>query len=488
MEAIMGGLPIWWRGRRLALRQQWSQEGYRNTAGIWRFRGIIVVLLTLIVTAAYGQEGQEPTRLTLTPSLSLGERYDDNIFESNTNKQHDFITVLSPGIRVHYLPTAPTLGTQFDFDYRASIEFFADHSSENNVGHLLSLMLDSPLSPSLQVSVRELLLITENPLARDQRLSDPTGLRPASQQQRERTIHNEAQGRADIRLGGRTSLGVVFGNLIDDVDVPEELDEFRYTVGTELGYLFNVARNSRVFVAYQVSFETFRNNGIVPSPNADAAFQVHAVGTGVRHELTPTLAVEAGVGYSFTTSDTPQKDGQNGVIGNIKFTKTFNNGEASLGYVRRFSAGGSTGDVVINDTVNARASIKLAKLTAGLEGNVTWSNFQTVTTITSTADNSDQRFLSIRPSLTYQILRPWNVSLAYTYQYTDYTDSAFANYSDHRLFLSTGYALREWLVLGLSYRYGARSLHGNNATASGVNEFTDNQVMLTVTARPSLRF
>src|SRR5262249_6425325 len=400
-------------------------------------------------------------------------------------------TVLSPGIRVHYLPTAPTLGTQFDFDYRADIEFFADHSSNNNVGHHLSLMLDSPLSPSLQVSARELLLITDNPFARDQRLSDPTGLRPASQQQRARTLHNEAQGRVDIRLGGRTSLGVVFGNLIDDVDVPQELDEFRYTVGTELGYLFNVARNSRVFVAYQVTFETFRNNGIVPSPNADAAFQVHAVGTGVRHELTPTLAVEAGVGYSFTTSDTPQKDGQHGVIGNIKFTKTFNNGEASLGYIRRFSAGGSTGDVVIDDTVNARASIKLAKLTAGLEGNVTWSNFQTVTTITTIANNSNQRFLSIRPSLTYQILRPWDVSLAYTYQYTDYTDSTFTNYSDHRLLLSTGYALREWLVLGPSYRYGARSLHGNNATAASVtnvNEFTGNQVMLTLTARPSLRF
>src|SRR4029450_1441326 len=117
MEEIMGGLTLWRRGRRLALRQQWSQEGYRNTAGIWRFQGIIVVLLTLVVTAAYGQEPSQ--RLTLTPSLSLGERYDDNIFEDPTNKQHDFITVLSPGIRVQYLPTAPTLGTQFDFDYRA---------------------------------------------------------------------------------------------------------------------------------------------------------------------------------------------------------------------------------------------------------------------------------------------------------------------------------------------------------------------------------
>ena len=483
----MDSLTGWWCGRRMAIRQQRRQEGHSYVAGIWWLQGIIVVLLALVATAAYGQESSQ--RLTLTPSLSLGERYDDNIFETRTNKQHDFITVLSPGIRAQYLTTAPTLGTQFDFDYRANIEFFADHSSQNNVGHRLSLMLASPLAPSLDVRLRDLFLITEDPLGRDERLGVPTGLRPVSQQQRNRTIHNEAEGRADIRLGGRMSLGVLFGSLVDDVSVPQELDEFRYTVGTELGYAFNVARNSRVFVAYQVAFESFRANGTVPSVNADAAFQVHAIGTGVRHELTPTLAVDAGLGYSFTTSDAPQKDGHKGVIGNVKLTKTFNSGQASLGYARRLTAGGSSGDVVIDDTVSATASINLTgKLKAGLDSNVTWSNFQGVTTSTATSDNSDQRFLSIRPSLTYQILRPWSVSVAYTYEYTYYTDSTTANLSNHRLFLSTQYALREWLVLGLSYRYGAQRVHGGNVTVAGVDEFTDNQVMLTVTASPALRF
>ena len=483
----MKGVTRWWCRRRWTPRQRRRQEGYNYAAGSWRLQEIVVALFVLVATAVYGQESSQ--RLTLTPLLSLGERYDDNIFTTPTDKQHDFVTVLSPGIRAQYLTTAPTIGTQFDFDYRANIEFFADHSSQNNVGHRLSLMLASPLAPSLDVSLRDLLLITEDPLGRNERLSDPTGLRPVSQQQRARTIHNEAEGRVDVRLGGRTSLGVLFGNLTDNVDVPEELDEFRYTVGTELGYAFNVARNSRIFAAYQVTFESFRANGTVPSGSSDAAFQVHAIGTGVRHELTPTLAVAAGLGYSFTQSDAPEKDGHNGVIGNLKFTKTFYNGEASLGYSRRFSAGGSTGDVVIDDTVRAMASINLTgKLTARFDGNVSWFNFQSVTTSTSTSNNSDQRFLSIRPSLTYQILRPWEVSLAYIYEYTDYTDSTFANLSNHRLFLSTQYALREWLVLGLSYRYGTQREHGGNVTVGSVDEFTDNQVMLTVTAKPSLRF
>jgi hypothetical protein len=237
-----------------------------------------------------------------------------------------------------------------------------------------------------------------------------------------------------------------------------------------------------------VTFESFRANGTVPLGSSDAAFQVHAIGTGVRHELMPTLAVDAGLGYSFTTSDAPQKDGQSGVIGNVKLTKTFKNGQASLGYARRFSADGSTGNVVTDDTVSAMASINLTgKLTARLDSNVSWTNPQGVTTITPTSNNSDQRFLSIRPGLTYQILTPWNVSVAYSYEYTDYTNSSIANLSNHRLFLSTQYALREWLALGLSYRYGTQREHGNVSQA-GVSDFTDNQVMLTVTASPSFRF
>jgi len=278
--------------------------------------------------------------------------------------------------------------------------------------------------------------------------------------------------------------------LIDNVDIPEELDEFRYMVGTELGYLINVARNSRVFVGYQVTFESFRDNGVAPLGSSDAAFQVHAIGTGVQHELTPTLALNAALGYNFTTSDAPEKDGHNGFGMNATLTKTFHNGQASLGYVRRFSAVGSTGSVTNEDIVSVAASINLTgKLTARFDSNVTWSNPQGVPGILN-ADNSAQRFLSIRPGLTYQILRPWGVSMAYAYEYTDYTNSTFANLSNHRLLLSTQYALREWLVLGLSYRYGAQHSQStvSQAAQTGVTDFTNNQVMLTVTARPALRF
>jgi hypothetical protein len=77
--------------------------------------------------------------------------------------------------------------------------------------------------------------------------------------------------------------------------------------------------------------------------------------------------------------------------------------------------------------------------------------------------------------------------MGYAYEHTNFYDSSTANHSDHRLLLGTQFALREWLTLGLAYGYRSRQVHGNTAT-TGVSEYSRNQVMLTLTASPTLRF
>lgn len=286
-----------------------------------------------------------------------------------------------------------------------------------------------------------------------------------------------------MRLGGRTSLGVRFESLIEDVSTPQELDEFRYTVGTELGYVVNVARASRVLLAYQVAFHTFRDNGIILPENVSADFQAHTISAGVQHDLTPTLAVRALLGYDFTTSDVSQNDGHEAVFADVKLTKTFHSGEASIGYVRHLVSGQGSGGVVLADTIRAAASVNVTgKLTARLDSNLSWSDFRSTTNI-----DQDQFFVSIRPGVTYQILRPWNVSVAYAYERTNFTNDTASDIEDHRLLLGTQFALREWLLLGLSYRYTSRQTNGN-ATGDDLTDFTRNQFNLTVTANPNFRF
>src|SRR5207249_327658 len=71
-------------------------------------------------------------RLTLTPFLSVGERYDDNIFLTPSPKESDFITLPAAGIRLRYAPSRETSG---GLDYRVGGEIFARHSDQNAVSH-----------------------------------------------------------------------------------------------------------------------------------------------------------------------------------------------------------------------------------------------------------------------------------------------------------------------------------------------------------------
>lgn len=479
----MEGLRVWQGGR---LQMQGPQESsamygsLRSARRPWKtISGLSLVVLACLVTTVYSQ------RLTLTPSLSVEERYDDNIFQASrrTSDTEDFVTRLTPGIRVQYLSTEPAPDTRLDFDYQAAIDIFADHGSQNQVAHRVALALSSQLSRSLAARVRELLIVTEEPFGRQERLDEPTGLRPGSLQQRSRTIRNELLSGLDVNLGARTSLGARFESLIEDVSTEQELDEFRYTLGVELGYLVNPVRESRALLAYQVSFHSFRDNDLIAPENVSSDFQVHVISPGLRHHLTPTLTTNIALGYTFTTSDDIVNDDHKAFYANLGLTKTFQAGEVSLGYLRHFRSGEARGGVVLFNTLRGSVAIDLTgKLTARVDGNLSWSDFQSRPT-----SDLNQFFRSVRPSVTYRITSPWSVSVAYAFERTDYREDAIADIDDHRLVLGTQFALNEWLSLGLAYRYTTRQT-ARSSFGGEVSDFSRNQVGLTISASPNIRF
>src|SRR5262249_37063157 len=58
---------------------------------------LVAVLMAGAPAAAWAQAG-----FYVTPSLSVAEEYDDNVFVSPTNKQSDFITRFTPGVELGY--------------------------------------------------------------------------------------------------------------------------------------------------------------------------------------------------------------------------------------------------------------------------------------------------------------------------------------------------------------------------------------------------
>lgn len=438
---------------------------------VWIIHILLITTLCSLTTVAFGQI------LTLRPSLSFSERYDDNIFQTSTNKEADFITIITPGMQLRYEPSSSTL---LDFDYSVDFEFFARNTEQNQIGQRGNLRFEAPLTRRLSIAIRDTLIITQEPGDRLLEIDEATGLRSISQESREQTVRNRATATLDLLLTARSTFTVLFESLIEDVEDPNEVDEFRYTIGTELGYLMDVRRGSRLRLFYDVTFHTFSQNGPVASGTEQPDFQVHTINIGYRHDFTPTLLADVSAGYAITASEIATADGDTGLVANIGLTKTLRNGRIALRYRRNFTSGGGEGGSVVADTFTLAISSDLSsKITATLSANLSTFDFQE-------AGGEDRSFVTIRPNLAYQMLRFWGLSFGYDFSMTNFESSGRADKVDHRLTFTSQFTIRESLFLGLTYRYRARQF--GDGDQRGDSEFNRNEVVLTLTYAPPFLF
>jgi hypothetical protein len=413
--------------------------------------------------------------LTLTPSLSLGERYDDNIFQTRDNKADDFVTTVTPALELRYSPTSDT---DLNFEYRPSFELFAKNSDQNQVSQNASVRFATPLTRLFSLNLRDTFVLTKEPGDRIVEIDEATGLRTVSREARSRTIRNSADVALQVQLAPRVPLGLVFRSLLEDVSVSTEVDEFRYTVGADLGYLVNVARGSRVFVSSDVTFHTFSANG--PAARDEPDFRVVTVNTGFQHAFSPKLSAHITVGYAVTESDAPD-DNDSGIVIDAGVVRTLRTGQASFDYRRHFTSGGGEGGQVLADTFVALFSSRISpKVTASLGGNLSFFDFKNA--------DDDRLFFTVRPNLTYNVLRFWTLSLAYRYAVVNFKESVRADETGHRLSFTSRFTLRAGLFLAVTYRYRTRRFSSGLTENRELDEYNRNEILLTLTYGPTFRF
>lgn len=420
---------------------------------------------------------------SVTPSLTVGERYDDNIFQRDTNKTDDFITVITPGIELRYVPSRET---QIDFDYKPSFEFFANETNANQISHRLLLDLKAALSRRLQVGLKERLTITEEPGDRIREVIREDGTRETSDAGREQTIRNVAEADLRLQLAPRSSIGLLFNNLIEDVDDPDEVDEIRYTAGAEFAYLTHVQRQNRILFAFTTDFFNFRDNAnSTVAPEEVDDFLVHTASVGYEHHFSPTLTTTARLGYSFTDGlDRNNGDQDSGIVGSIDLAKQLRTGRASIGYQRSLTSGGGSGGEVVADRVVAQLTTNLSpKITAGLGANVIKLDFQA-----PEDDDQDRVYFTIRPSLAYRVLQTLRLSASYDFSTSIFDESIEPDRTDHRAIFESRLILRKGWSAAVSYEYRTRSFENESVRNRENDEFSRNRVFLSVTYGPTFRF
>jgi hypothetical protein len=83
--------------------------------------------------------GGEPRRFHYSFGLTIRGVYDDNIFLTNTNKVDDWYFAIEPRLTVGFGDIEGRNENYLRLDYIPSIIFYADHSDENAVSHLIHL-------------------------------------------------------------------------------------------------------------------------------------------------------------------------------------------------------------------------------------------------------------------------------------------------------------------------------------------------------------
>jgi len=90
----------------------------------------MITVLAILAAAGIASAQPSPGVWTITPSLQVGEEYTDNVFGTAHNRQSDFISQFTPGLRVSYATTPFTL----ELGYTVTGEIYADNSNLDNFG------------------------------------------------------------------------------------------------------------------------------------------------------------------------------------------------------------------------------------------------------------------------------------------------------------------------------------------------------------------
>lgn len=92
---------------------------------------VTVLALAAVAVLATASVARGQAGWYVTPSLSVSERFEDNVFRSSSDREHDFITNITPGLRLAYQSDPLTLTLAYSTTYAK----FVEHPELDNFGN-----------------------------------------------------------------------------------------------------------------------------------------------------------------------------------------------------------------------------------------------------------------------------------------------------------------------------------------------------------------
>lgn len=286
--------------------------------------------------------------VTLSPSLTVSEEYDDNILLSATDRQSDFVTSVSPELRltVTDYPLTVTANASLRALYYARRSDL-NSSTDNRQG---SLTVEFRPTPRFSASLTDTFIRSLDPGEVDPTTGITVG--------RFVSTRNTVTPAVSYQLTPLThlSLQYSFSILRSDSPLAAESNTHQATLGLRRVF------TRRTTGTLQYTFSRFRVEG---APERDA----HVPRVGVAYVLSPTARLAADAGPLLVE----RVDGSLGVTagGSVRYVQEFKRGRLSLTYDNIAGVTGALAEVATSHNLTATLGFSATRAVAvWLEGGV----------------------------------------------------------------------------------------------------------------------
>jgi hypothetical protein len=276
--------------------------------------------------------------ITISPSLTLSEEYDDNILLSPTDRQSDFVTSVSPGLRLAITdyPVTVTAAASVRAVYYARRSDL-NSSTDNREG---SLAIEFRPTPRLTASLTDTVVRSFDPAEVDPETGIITG--------RFASTRNILSPVVSYQLTPLTRVRALYAFSVFRSDSPLVEDSDTHEAGLSVEREFT----PRTSGTLRYTFSRFRVEGAL-------ARDAHLPRVGLSYALSPTIRVSADAGPLFLE----RSDGsiESTVGGSLEYTQEFQHGRLAIAYDRSARLAGVIGEGVTSQSFTARVSLSFSR-------------------------------------------------------------------------------------------------------------------------------
>jgi hypothetical protein len=264
-------------------------------------------------------------------SFTAGELYTDNLFFTK-QKEHDFVTTLTPTLSLLYAPTGENIPT-LNLSISPSGSIFARHSDLNNFGDNYSLNggYTYLYSPKLTLSASDVLSrqgayrlgpVTQGAFQLPNLPTSPPPTGGTLPGQGNQNLSNFSSAGSDI--ANNFHLGATYlyrPDISFTANYDNNVIHYIDAGGTDLYQtiafrgVYNWRKDHNLHAGYSVNIYSTRNNGTSVINNFDFGDDYFS---NIQIQLTPTLTLSASTGLSFNTGSNGPSVANNSTLSIIK--------------------------------------------------------------------------------------------------------------------------------------------------------------------------